>query len=101
MKIVKFFLVLFYLLGISGCSTLPRNPVPLDQMFRSEIPNMSGTRAWSGMFSETFENDLLLSVQQELKHSDSEDLLAMPMPNILSLSGGGGYGAFGAGFING
>lgn len=102
MKCLTCCLALFSLLGINtGCSTLPRKPVPHDQMFRTEIPHMPSTSAWSGTFSEQFETDLLQSVQQAKKHEGSSELLVMPAPNILSLSGGGDYGAFGAGFING
>jgi len=93
-------IALFILLGMAtGCSTLPRNPVPLDQMVRAEIPGIPGVRAWSGTFSEQFETDLLRSAQQTLKHAGSTQTL--PAINVLSLSGGGDYGAFGAGFING
>ena len=94
------YIALFVLFGISaGCSTLPRNPVPLEQMFSAKIPDMPGVRAWSGMFSEQFETDLLGSAQQALKHAGSTQ--AMPAINVLSLSGGGDYGAFGAGVMHG
>ena len=95
-------IVLFILLGMTAsCSTLPRNPVPLDQMPYAEIAGIPGVRAWSGTFSEQFETDLLLSAQQALKHAGATESNAIPAINVLSLSGGGDYGAFGAGFING
>lgn len=93
-------IALFILLAMTaGCSTLPRNPVPLKQMISAEIPSMPGIRAWSGTFSKQFETDLLHSVQQALNNAGSME--TMPATNILSLSGGGDHGAFGAGVMVG
>jgi len=33
---------------LSGCASLPRNPVPVNDIHRAEIPGMSGVRAWAG-----------------------------------------------------
>ena len=85
----------------TGCSTMPRNPVPLDQMPRAEISGMPGVRAWSGTFSKQFETDLLQSVQQTFKHVGITELESMPATDVLLLSGGGDSGAFGAGFMHG
>jgi len=86
---------------VASCSTLPRNPVPLKQMFQANIPGIKNARAWSGTFSQEFESDLLQSVRQSLAHTGSNDLASISAIDILSLSGGGGYGAFGAGFMQG
>ncbi|WP_126455004.1 patatin-like phospholipase family protein [Sulfuriflexus mobilis] len=102
MEYLSRYLTLLIFLGlISGCGTLPRNPVPLDQMQRAEITGLTGIRAWSGTASEQFEKDLLLSVQQALKHASASESVAVPVTDILSLSSGSDYGAFGAGFMYG
>jgi len=85
----------------AGCSTLPRHPAPLDKMLDANIQGITGVRAWSGTFSKQFEADLLLSIRQEIKHKGTNKSEDMPVTNILSLSGGGDNGAFGAGFMQG
>lgn len=92
---------LVIMLGISsGCSTLSRNPVPQDKMLSAKISGITDARAWSGSFSNQFEADLLLSVQQEMKYVDTNKS-GRPITSVLSLSGGGDHGAFGAGFMQG
>jgi predicted acylesterase/phospholipase RssA len=86
---------------VTGCSTLPRNPVPLDKMYRAEIPGLTGVRAWSGTFSKEYEADLLLSAQQAVQHARSHGAGSIATTNVLSISGGGDYGAFGAGIMYG
>ena len=104
MKVVTCCVTLFVLLGISaGCSSFSkRHPVPVDQLYRAEIlPGVPALRAWAGAFSEQFEADLVESVRQEIQASVREGKTGFPTLNILTLSGGAEYGAFGAGFING
>jgi len=85
----------------SACSTLPRHPVPPELRFRATIPGVEASRAWAGTFSKQFEKDLVLSVRQSIEHARARGLPDIPMTNILSLSGGGESGAFGAGFMQG
>lgn len=58
-------------------------------------------RAWAGSFSEAFSTDLVESFHQERQFAPPHDASAAPAINVLTLSGGGDYGAFGAGFMNG
>jgi hypothetical protein len=98
------FIILLLAVGIgSGCSSVsPRNPVPVDQAYRAQVfPGVSGVRAWAGSFSEQFGEDLVESVRQEMRMSERNGVLRAPKINILTLSGGAEYGAFGAGFMNG
>lgn len=104
MKVVTCSIILVALLGIStGCSTFSqRHPVPVDQLYRAQIfPGVPALRAWAGTFSEQFEADLVESVRQEIQSSIRAGKTGFPTLNILTLSGGAEYGAFGAGFMNG
>ena len=85
----------------SGCSTLPRNPVPVEGALQAQIPGIPNARAWLGTFSRQFEDDLLLSVRQASSSVASASSNGFEPIDVLSISGGGGYGAFGAGFLQG
>jgi len=84
----------------SGCATLPRNAIPIDEIYMAEVPDIPGVRAWADMLSDTFQADLQLSLTQEEDEflADSKDVYQY---NVLALSGGGSNGAFGAGVLNG
>ena len=104
MKYLTHYIALFALLGTSvGCSSIsPRHPVPVDQLYRAQVlPGIPAVRAWAGTFSEHFSADLVESVRQEINGSIQKGETGFPTLNILTLSGGAEYGAFGAGFING
>lgn len=88
------------LLG-SGCSPLPRKPVPLHHIAQAEIPGYPKVRAWAGSMSLDFEDDLIESVRQEYAAAGMAGNASGSQPAILALSGGADYGAFGAGFLNG
>ncbi|WP_299875697.1 hypothetical protein [uncultured Cocleimonas sp.] len=94
-------MLLLLLATVTACSTLPRHPAPLDKMLSAKISGMSGVRAWSGTFSKDFESDLLLSIKQEKSHLATSSLVKLPASSVLTLSGGGENGAFGAGFFEG
>ena len=98
------YIALTAVLAISaGCSSLPpRHPVPIDQLYRAQVlPGVPAVRAWAGTFSEQFSEDLVESVRQEMRASVRNGGTRAPKINILALSGGADYGAFGAGFMNG
>ena len=93
---------LFILLtSIAACTTLPRNPVVVDKMLEAKISGIPNVRAWSGKFSKSFENDLLLSIEQDKRYRLVQHTDPAHASNMLLLSGGGDYGAFGAGFLQG
>jgi hypothetical protein len=86
---------------LSGCSGLPRHPVPVEDIRRAEIPGMSGVRAWAGQLDPAFQADLVTSVKQEPAGAFPLDDSGYPIYHGLALSGGGSSGAFGAGVLNG
>jgi predicted acylesterase/phospholipase RssA len=86
---------------LSGCASLPRNPVPVDDIRRAEIPGMSGVRAWAGQLDPDFQADMISSVKQEPTGAFPLDDSGYPIYHGLALSGGGSSGAFGAGVLNG
>jgi hypothetical protein len=89
------------LVVLSGCTGLPRNPVPVNDIRRAEIPGMPGVRAWAGQVDTDFQADLVASVTQEPPGTFPLDENGYPLYHALVLSGGGSNGAFGAGILNG
>ena len=93
-------ILLATVLFISGCGNIKRNPVPTDNVMDAEVLDTKGIRTWGGRLSLEFQDDLKNSVRADLaKLSENPD--AIISYNALLLSGGGAYGAFGAGFLNG
>jgi hypothetical protein len=88
-------------LALVGCGNLPRNPVPVDQIDNAKVPGMSAVRTWGGEVSDHFQRDLVQSIHDEkgLDYIEHEDGTRGYM--ALAVSGGGAFGAFGAGFVNG
>ena len=89
------------LVTLTGCTALPRNPVPLEDMRRAEVPGMPPVRAWAGQLDPDFQADLVISVKQEPPGAYLLDDSGYPVYDALALSGGGSSGAFGAGILNG
>jgi predicted acylesterase/phospholipase RssA len=83
----------------SGCTSLERNPVPVEAMDRAVIPGLPFVRDWGDQPSKHFQNDLIQSVRDQRETMSEAD--GGPLLNALLLSGGGSNGAFGAGFLNG
>ena len=86
---------------LAGCASLTRTPLPPELAEQASIPGMPDVRAWAGRRSPAMERDLEESFAQELAAEFSagpDGLVSYPH---LALSGGGAYGAFGAGFLNG
>ena len=89
------------ILGLIGCGTIQRNPVPIEQIPKAEIPDMPGIRSFIGKRNPSFYKDFVQSVRDE-----PPDLYP-PNPDgsipysALVLAGGGPQGAFGAGFLYG
>ncbi len=87
------------LMMAAGCTSLSRNPVPIDAMDSAAIPGLPGVRDWGDEPSPDFQADLVQSVRDAWETDDSSSD-GQPM-SVLVLSGGGSNGAFGAGFLNG
>jgi predicted acylesterase/phospholipase RssA len=85
------------LLLLTGCTSLERNPVPIDAMDRAVIPGMPDVRDWGDQPSPHFQEDLIQSVRDEWAATGA---VGRGMEALL-LSGGGSNGAFGAGFLSG
>jgi hypothetical protein len=89
------------LLGLIGCGTIKRNPVPLEQIDQAQIPDLPGIRSYGAVYSESFQKDLVQSVRDEPPGLYPLNADGTKPYAILILSGGGEKGAFGAGFLNG
>ncbi|MCK5394632.1 MAG: patatin-like phospholipase family protein, partial [Gammaproteobacteria bacterium] len=99
---VSFFLIIFsFILFLSGCASLPREPVPIKHINNAEVIGIPNVRSWAGEVTEHFQQDIIKSAEQERQHSLSRDEQGIPQYAVLSLSGGGADGAYGAGFLNG
>jgi len=85
------------LLLLTACTSLERNPVPIDAIDRAVIPGMPEIRDWGDEPSPDFQEDLIQSVHDEQAATGA---VGQGM-NALLLSGGGSNGAFGAGFLSG
>jgi hypothetical protein len=85
---------------LAGCGK-NRTPLPPELFRDSKVLGMTGVRTWAFEHSSKFEADLIASVKQELRYSPTGHDDASGHFNILALSGGGSYGAFGAGILNG
>lgn len=86
---------------LPGCATLPREPVPAHLTFSAAIPGIPGARAEAGERSAAMERDFLQSLKDESAADFPVDANGETFYPYLALSGGGAYGAFGAGFLNG
>jgi hypothetical protein len=96
-----------YLLGMvlimlaTGC-TSTRIALPPDLYSSAKVAQMTGIRTYAYEHSSIFQKDLIYSVKQEIQRSSGgHDDEGNYFINILSLSGGGPQGAFGAGILCG
>ncbi|MCK8603414.1 patatin-like phospholipase family protein [Desulfoferrobacter suflitae] len=86
-------------LSFQNCAILKlNNPLPVDLENRVQMPGMPGVRAWGDEYSKSFERSALESVEEEKVANNGE---LEPVVYVLSLSGGGAEGAFGAGILCG
>lgn len=85
--------------GLQACvSVPPRNPVPEALVEKAEVVNTSGVRFWSDKLPEDIDERI-----RRLRRQLAESGIARPgeVLNLLSISGGGANGAFGAGLLKG
>jgi len=98
----NFLVIIFsFILFLSGCTSLSRNPVPLDHINDAEVIGIPKVRSWAGEVTDFFQQDIIKSGEQESHRKIPRDEHGIPKYAVLSLSGGGAHGAFGAGFLNG
>ncbi|HEY1141761.1 MAG TPA: patatin-like phospholipase family protein [Lysobacter sp.] len=86
---------------VSACAVLPREPVPVDLTVPAQIPGMPGVRAVTGGTDAAMKRDFMQSLQDESPEDFPVDANGQTHYAALALSGGGAYGAFGAGFLKG
>jgi len=98
---IRWLFIAACILGISACSTLPRNPVPSELIYSADIEGMEGMRAWGGIVSESFQADIVEAFRQEPGEEFATDENGLRIYDSLLLSGGGANGAFGAGVLFG
>ncbi len=54
-----------FVVATAGGVSLPRDPVPVDQMASDQVPGMPGVRGWEGATSPWLQEDLVQSVRDE------------------------------------
>jgi len=57
--------VLMVCLLLGACATLPRTPVPADQIAWAVVPGMPDVRAWAGRPNRDMEEDFEQSIRDE------------------------------------
>ncbi|MDX5334436.1 MAG: patatin-like phospholipase family protein [Gammaproteobacteria bacterium] len=99
---LRWLLIALALFALTACGALPRQPVPTPIANAAEpLPGVAAVRAWSGSFSEQFEDDLLLAARQAHLAGTLAGRDPWESSDILAISGGADYGAFGAGLLCG
>jgi len=99
-KLRSFLIIPIITTMISGCSTLGyRVAVPKEATEHAIIPNLSKVRFYADTqtFTKTELNDVAVNFRKGMQRSYSKDRSW----NVLSISGGGSDGAYGAGILNG
>ena len=89
---------------ISGCSAPRRGPaVPREIQDRAVVAGMTPViRTWGSGVNPDFRDDLIESIKREKAHLDQSGHTGpIPRADYLAISGGGSYGAYGAGLLAG
>ena len=94
-------LIHIFILAYVGCSSLERNPIPLNQIPNAEVAGMPGVRGYLGEYNPYFQEDFIKSIRDEREDDFPRKADGSVEHSALALSGGGASGAFGAGFLNG
>jgi predicted acylesterase/phospholipase RssA len=87
---------------LTACGTLDHRAVPEDLSDQAELPGLSGIRYWGDAAPTDFYK-LRASLEDKARsrHPDAADARERITLDHLALSGGGEYGAFGAGLLVG
>ena len=91
-------LALVVMLAACGIARV-RNPVPAELANVSHVPGMPHVRTFAGTSDDDFQRSFVESIRQEGDSFIRPD--GVREYNILAISGGGAYGAYGAGVLNG
>jgi len=87
--------------ALAGCSTLPRNAPPVELIGSTTIPGFADIRSPAGAPSRAMALDLARSYAEESRADFPAGADGVVTYAILTLSGGGPNGAFGAGVLRG
>lgn len=91
-----------YLIGIAGCATsLPRDAVPVDQKTSAKVAGIPKARAMRGEINAALQAEFVQTVREDPPENYRRNPDGSRAYDILSISGGGSNGAFGAGVLNG
>lgn len=91
------------MLLLVSCASLPRNPLPEQYVEQTQIPGLPDVRTFADEYSPAFQKNLVESIERRKAYYEAQGLVWPPQEpiNLLALSGGGDYGAFGAGVLYG
>ncbi len=78
----------------AACAGVERNPVPLDDHAKAQVPNIPRARYW-GDEPPAWIEEIAGELEQQRAASGIDEI------TYLAISGGADYGAFGAGVLNG
>lgn len=88
-------------IGIAGCGSLMRNPVPPERASAATIPGLPYVRSFAGQAHAHAQADLVESYRQESRSDFPLQADGTVRYSHLLVSGGGANGAFGAGLLSG
>ena len=95
-------LTMFCVLAVAGCAVLPRNAAPENRLERGRIPGMpSEIRALGLTPSPVLQSDFAKALLDGGMAQACDLRDGNPVFCVLIVSGGGGFGAYGAGLLNG
>lgn len=98
--ICSLLIILITLLSAS-CAKPTRTALPGHYVDQAEIAGMPGVRAWGDEHSDVFQEDLVLSMQQYMATKPEGFKYDDETIYIMAFSGGGSFGAFSVGVLNG
>ena len=94
-------LILPAIMGLSACSGISRNPVPLEYVDVAEIPGIPNARVLGGERSDLMQRELVESLCRSLEYDPLFFSNPKETENLLAISGGGAEGAYSVGILNG
>ena len=87
---------------LAGCATLPRSAPPQELLGEAQIAGLPPeARAFGLGVSEALQADFAKAMVDGKDEEPCDQKEGQPVVCVLILSGGGGYGAYGAGVLNG
>ena len=96
----RLILPIIIIFTLTGCATL-RRAVPVDLQEKAEVVGMPHVRAFSDASNERIIEDIILSIRQESDNDYPVGKNGMKLYPMLTISGGGANGAYGAGIMKG